>query len=332
MPRDSRILDTYRHYAIINALDVPSGVDRTEGVYAEGSENNRVTAAELRPIIRDRVISMLDDEFPYTTGKGGAGDVVAVRLSDLEERGWTIKADDVPASIEPSGKHGNSGRTYSFVTGHNPVDGNLGWKPIDLAGGDKSPSFDPVAPIMAVHDLMEHFPGDEYDPHNEYQAQGAMLWLRFEGGFFSGQDLAQAVVKPAFGMLYHHITKGKLETKEWDGKPEEADPFRQMKQETAFTLLNLIGATKKFVDDKFRYDNAAKKVCLDSLQRGIPWIVRGYVRANERYKGLDKYRLVHLYRSVADRIANPVEGSTLKLTMSYERYVAQVEMVTPISA
>jgi hypothetical protein len=140
------------------------------------------------------------------------------------------------------------------------------------------------------------------------------------------------VVKPAFGMLYHHITKQKLETKEWDGKPEEADAFRQMKQDTAFTLLNLVSATKKYVDDKFRYDHDAKKRCLDSLQRGVPWIVRGYVRANERYKGLDKYRLVNLYRSVADRLANPIEGATLKLTLSYERYAARVELVSPISA
>lgn len=231
----------------------------------------------------------------------------------------------------PLHKHGNSGRTYTFVTGNNPIDGKLGWKPVDLAGIGKSLAFDPVAPVMAVHDLMEHFPGDEYDPHNEYQAQGAMLWLRFEGGFFAGLDVAEAVVGPAFGMLFHHITKQKLVTKEYDGKPEDADPFKHMKQNTAFTLLDLISRAKRYSESQFRYDGNGATRVLESLQRSIPWIVRGYIRAGERYKGLDKERLVRLYKSTVKQVESVTKGAELKLTMTYEKYESKVELNTPIT-
>lgn len=411
MPRDKRILEVHGELAIIMSPDTPPDVRRSSGYY--GENGNGVA----RLPIAENVIKAALRSYPSLHGPGGTGDVVAVKLVDLEKQGW-VTHDDPPALREsgettanevrageafqyidrsgfenhtimvskgfpddlPRGsgwlwqeeghshspdtrvrlvpsyrsktpvpkakkatkaaavvavaepKHGNSGRTYSFVTGKNPVDGKIGWKPTDLGGDGKSVAFDPVAPVMAVHDLMEHFPGDEYDPHNEYQAQGAMLWLRYEGGFFSkdGQTLADQVVRPAFGMLYHHIVKQKLETRLWDGKPEDADPFKLMKQSTAFELMDLISATRRYIDEVFRYEGTSQKISLDSLQRGVPWMVRGYARAAERYKGLDKSRLVKLYQRTVAQMSNVVEGATLKLTMSYEKYQSSVELSTPV--
>lgn len=285
-----------------------------------------------------KVFITADGKYPKDLPSGWSWDTSPGDHSDKVRLIPNYRA--VTVSITPTApvltyKHGNSGRTYSFLAGQNEYDGGLGWKPIDLIGGDgKGPAFDPVAPVMAVHDLMEHFPGDEYAPHNEYMAQGAMLWLRFEGNFFAGADLAATVIKPAFGMLFHHIRKGTLDTQLFkdgekvDGVTSTGNPFAHMKQATAYELLKLVGAAKTFVDNNY-YDSTRDRLLL-SLARGIPWMVHGYMRAQDRYRGLDKNRLVRLYKSTVEQIKNVVNDGHLKLTMSYESYSAKVELLTAV--
>ncbi len=231
--------------------------------------------------------------------------------------------------IGPVYKHGNSGRTYSFVAGKNEYNGERGWKPVDLAvGTGNDPGFDPVAPVMAVHDLMEHFPGDEYAPHNEYMAQGAMLWLRFEGGFFGTNNVAETVVGPAFGMLYHHVLKGSLATKKYDGSLSNRDPMVHMPRDTAFMLQELVAETAKYA--RRNYSGAKLTRVLDSLAEGVPWMVDGYIKAGQRYAGLDKKRLVRLYQNTVEQIKNVTDGGKLTLTMNYETYSATVELSSSV--
>jgi len=227
-------------------------------------------------------------------------------------------------------KYGNSGRTYTFDVGKNSYTSELGWRPLDLSGNGQDKGFDPVAPIMAVHDLMEHFPGDEYAPHNEYMAQGAMLWLRYEGGFFgspgsvTGVGVANAVVKPAFGMLYYHLADGKTPTKVFDVAGFTPDALTHMKRDTALVFYALVGGAEKYLRETYNGTNLNSM--LDSLSAGVPWMIYGYTRAAARYAGLDQKRLVSLYKRTVEAISLVKEGSKLSLTMNYETYSSEVSI------
>ncbi len=224
--------------------------------------------------------------------------------------------------------YGNSKRTYSFVSGKNPIDGNMGWRPVDLAGSKKV-AFDPVAPIMCVHDMMEHFPGEEYAPHNEYRAQGAMLWLRFEGGFFRDDSEVTNVVEPAFGMLFHHIAKKKLVTRV---VPEAKVKHIELPEKTEFALAALVTEAAAFARNRFYSDSrkSDRARILTSLHRGVLWMRLGYHAAAERYKGLNQKRLAKLFKSTVEQVRNPnrVETSTqtLRITMDYAKYTARVQL------
>lgn len=225
---------------------------------------------------------------------------------------------------------GNSGVQYKFKVGKNTFLNEYGWQPVQLTGDDKGPAFDPVPPVMVVHDLMEHFPGDVYGPQNEYMAQGSMLWLRWEGDFFGNQrdpSNISNVVRPAFGMLFHHILHGKLETQEADW-----DSDLRLPETTDYALNNLITLTRQYIVERNEFTADNKKLLLTSLHRGIPWIKRGYHKAAQRYQGLDKKRLVGLFNSVVKRIAVPgtIDGD-LYLTLHYDIYSAEIHYVNNVS-
>ncbi len=222
-------------------------------------------------------------------------------------------------------RHGNSGRTYSFIAGKNPIDGADGWQPTELAGDKRGPAFDAVIPIMTVHDVMEHFPGDEYAVHAEYMAQGAMLWLRYEGGFFGqvGESIA-AVVPAALGMLFAQIKRNSLETKAIDLLDGHASWDKPLPTAVQFAYYEMLSEGKKIIDKTYSY--STKETMMKSLERGAPWIVRGYWRQAERYNGLDRKRLVNLYKKTVEQIKDVKAGAKLKLTMNYERYTSKVEL------
>lgn len=253
---------------------------------------------------------------------------VRIQLRDLPAA--TRPEVKIEAAPDPKYKFGNSGRTYSFEAGTNSFTRELGWKPLDLTGDGKGPSFDPVAPVMAVHDLMEHFPGDEYEPHNEYMAQGAMLWLRAEGGFFGANSVADTVMRPAFGMLFHHINNGKLDTKEVSILPaaeQNALIHHGMSASTFFLVNELAFKAKEFIKQNYSY-NDQKNRLENSVVRGVPWMLVGYKRAQQRYSGLNRSKLVALYKDTVEQISRVKPGAKLKLTMNYDKYSADIEIST----
>lgn len=261
-------------------------------------------------------------DFPPPSKDASATTVVAVS-------GVVPAAAPVPAT--PVYKHGNSGRTYNFEAGTNSFTNELGWKPIDLHGGGKGPAFDPVAPAMAVHDLMEHFPGDEYEPHNEYMAQGAMLWLRFEGGFFASTGLAEAVVKPAFGMLFYHIAKQNLDTKPVEAVIKDLNERAKVLQhgmvpETFMALNLLITRVNEYIETNLSpagSNLSTKKKLRESLTNGVPWMLLGYANARIRYNGLERNRLVTMFRNASEQISKVVPAAKLQLTLDYENYTSK---------
>jgi hypothetical protein len=244
----------------------------------------------------------------------------------------------------------NSGKTYNFVPGFNSITREAGWRPEEI------PGFDPVPAVMMVHDILEHFPGDEYEPHNEYQAQGAMFWLRHEGGYFAGKLTSQVVIPPAFGMLFAHIIEKDLETRPCPltkfahnaiSKDESIrGPFstENEMQTTIFNARHFInggevtGKTFAFpanttVGDTLFNDRHKARIH-ESLNHGIGWMRIGFRRAALRYKGLDKTRLVTMYQRAQAEIEKYTKAastnSVLSVKLTPEKYRADITMVSEI--
>ncbi len=322
---DHRIVrDLGDGFVVIRMTDVPAGVRRSGG---ERDADRLSTFGRTSYTSGDYV-------GPKSTQSPGeeSSFLVLVKKSDLSP----LPSSPVISEGGPKYARGNSGRTYNFETGNNPIDRSIGWKPIDLGGESKGQAFDPVAPVMAVHDLMEHFPGDEYDPHNEYMAQGAMLWLRVEGGFFGNitsetppTHVANSVVKPAFGMLFYHINKGKLDTKEMDAELLKTITTT-LPAPTYFALTGILVEANKYITQNISGTRERERL-YKSLHVGVPWINLGYQRASERFAGLDKKKLVRLYQATVAQIENVKAGSKLSLTMHYDNYTADVSLSAKIT-
>lgn len=224
----------------------------------------------------------------------------------------------------------NSRKKYNFVRGPSEYNANInGWRPLEI------PDFDPVGPVMVPHDLMEHFPDDEYKVHGEYQAQGSMLYLRLEGGYFRGQNFEKTVIPPAFGMLFFHMHRKGLYT---EPCPEMEEAHERLPQDTEFALMSLstaaiqyAGTDADFHDKLRRHDRNVRQEYLkdlvsNSIYEGLGWMRIGYRRAKARFGRFNKDRLVSLFGAVARRAGTMLESANantkMSLSIDYESYTA----------
>lgn len=195
---------------------------------------------------------------------------------------------------------------YTFVRGTSKYSGDEGWRPKEI------PGFDPVSPVMVVHDILEHFPGDEGEVYNEYQAQGAMFWIRHEGGFFddSGDATSDVVIKPAFGQLFYHIVKNKLTTAACPTSKEAQELLKN--KDTDYEMQRTVSNAFEYIEERFesgfQYKSnhgskaAQKERLTKSLTHALGWMRIGYHRCAMRYKGVSQERLARLYSQVVEKI------------------------------
>lgn len=254
----------------------------------------------------------------------------------------TLKLVPVKAIEQTLHVKSNEGKTYKFIAGKNPITRDLGWKPLDIKG------FDPVAPVMVVHNIMEHFPDDEGGAHNEYQAQGAAFWLRHEGKypFLISKD----VIAPAFGMLFYHIINSSLKTKKCPLVEQALLPLKNRDTDSLIkeTLENareyistgdfVYGAGRTLKMPQKGYD-----ILYDSLEQALGWMRIGYLRAAKRYQGLDKRKLVKLFIETQNAVEyylgqvdytfsdRDASSDVLSVTMKPSEYAYAVSFVSETS-
>lgn len=163
--------------------------------------------------------------------------------------------------------------TENYLFEHHHLLGVNGWRPTSMAG------FDPVPPVMVVHDLLEHFAEGTSDVYWEYMALGAALWLRHEGRFFRHQkkyfdrEIAFAVAKPFFT----HITERQLPA-------DVADPILGGREP-----LDNVNTEMELLSTVSRMRRAALKLHFNIhdvdaiLYPAAEWMRIGYRRAVDRY-------------------------------------------------
>lgn len=331
---DARIVKRLKEGLVIVRLgDVPPTAKRSS---ASGS----VDDVEHRYLRGDGDDAYDPIDLDYATGPLsksahiGPDHFVIMSEWDLLSTAKNVNVRDLAPEVKavpPPPKFGNQGRTYTFDTGKNPLTQTLGWRPTDLGGTAKAAAFDPVSPVMTIHDLMEHFPGDEYEVHAEYEAQGAMLWLRLEGGFFYGKnrnDITNDLIRDAFAMLFFHIKEKRLDTKDFNMVGPAPVPVTKMQLDTQLLLNELLYKAQQFI--RSNYSGSHAIVLEESIVRGVPWIHHGFNRAAERYKGLDRARLAKMFKNAAEAIGAPRDGAKLKLSLDYEKYTATIEVASSV--
>jgi len=215
----------------------------------------------------------------------------------------------------------HSGDTFTFKKGHNEFLDQSGWKP------DQIPNFDPVHPSMVIHDILEHEPGTEAVPHEEFKALGAMMWLRYEGGYFArkGVDLVPAMSN-AVGMLYwHSLVKAKRETKEATGFKVSQLPLEVVG--TEMNMVALIAGARAKIRQDYRFERVYEAID-KSLVHMLPWMRVGYRNAKDRFPNLDRGRFVKMYlgaeAEATEAIKRATEESVLTITCYPEQYRVEV--------
>lgn len=189
-----------------------------------------------------------------------------------------------------------AGTEFKFSPGVNRHNGYQGLCP----DANHFPGFDPVGAEAALHDILEHFPGDPPDVPAELMAQGASILLRAEGGWFPTDEALWERVDGAFGLLadsylLRWLTDGTHSVPDNWGTPSgrplfvgtSSAPARVLPAQTwiweylsRFTTACIPAALEKMapgVVDK------AFLLLHDIAGKAAAWMAAGYRRASARY-------------------------------------------------
>lgn len=250
----------------------------------------------------------------------------------------------------------NSGFVHEFTTSRNTVTKKFGWRP------KAHPGFDPVDALTTVHDCFEHFPKTDNigGVQDEFLAQGAVLWLRLEGGFwgpfntskFDKEAFLQKQVPGAWGMLFATVIARRL--KHSAQAPVLAEAQAPLPSRTEGILSQIITYADNLIGQKgcwgsferllCNLDLSQQLCCREAVMSAAPWIRLGYRLAAERYAGLDKIRLVKLFQETVKKVdaalvmeeylRNGTSGQTImKLCVEPEYYrttvTSCVETISP---
>ncbi len=191
--------------------------------------------------------------------------------------------------------------------------GHLGWLATDAPS-----SYEPLGGMGAVHDLLEHPPGDAGSDEEEAMAAGAMFLVRGQSGYFhqAGRQETDPAVNFA-GDLLDFITRPQgfeLSTP----PPTRASP-RDDEDLDPFVDRILTNTRALLLDHGYRLRDGDETMFRNL--RG--WIRIGYRDAKARYRKSDEYTLGHAFLRLeqdADKyLSHAEEGDELELSFEPER-------------
>jgi hypothetical protein len=234
----------------------------------------------------------------------------------------------VQVSMDKLGRNPmNSGKTFTFKRGTDPVTGKPGWQVQEI------PGFHPVPSLMVPHDLIEHEPGSASTPEEEFKAIGTALYLRGETGFFPTNGLGNftdAMIAGAIEPLFFHVLNGNAPTSPYQSVRSASQPLPNVQSE-----LTLIRFAAKAVEDLLaKYGNDPTKVATieSSMAYFIGWVRIGYRRAVKRFQGVDRKRLgasyAQLWKLADTYLGIAQDGDVLTVTWKPEQYEAAVQLHT----
>lgn len=221
----------------------------------------------------------------------------------------------------------NSGRTFTFKRGNDPVVNKPGWQVQEI------PGFHPVPSLMVPHDLIEHEPGSPSTPEEEFKAIGTALYLRGETNFFLTNGLGNftdAMIAGAIEPLFFHILNGNIPTSPYPTSNEATQPLANKVSEV--TLLRFATKAVDVLSKKYGNDLAKVATIEASMVHFVGWARVGYRRAVNRFHGVDRKRLgtsyTQLWKLAETYLGFAQDGDVLTVTWRPENYTAEVRLNT----
>lgn len=218
-------------------------------------------------------------------------------------------------------------RKHVFVCEEHKEYGAKGWRPKNI------PNFDPLSGMAIPHDVLEHFADDDGDAEGEFQALGAALFVRGDGGYWDGRHVGNRNVGENVGsdfpMVFSLVLNGDVQFE----APPKTKRCAEHVEEWIETAVNY--GVKISVDEFFDYaiekDPSFSKQIKTWAKWAEGWLRVGYRRAQERYKAIGAAGICKIFRQIqeeADRALKHAEiGDELRITVNVAKRFVDVEHV-----
>jgi hypothetical protein len=190
--------------------------------------------------------------------------------------------------------------TTKFAWLEDQMTGEMGWIP------KSNPGFNATSGFGLAHDVMEHFRNDVHGLDAEMRAFGAMIFVRWEGGWqpYRGVNMHSPAYNIASGIFVF------LQNIACEQDTITTPPKTNRLHEDVEEILD--EAISKSFKDYLNYEDCNTDDTLwirDALEHMRGWMRIGYRKAVKRYKDLDVYEATALF--------NEIERQTYKLTGEY---------------
>ncbi len=174
-------------------------------------------------------------------------------------------------------------RLYKFTVAEHQDFGTMGFKP------SWYPQGDPLGGMAVAHDILEHFPKDDGSAEGEYQALGAALYLRGNGGYWDGRATPEENIAVDLPMIW--------------GIQGYVRPCHKVKDSD---LLDQCREAVSLAIKEMGYSLEENELpSAESRENIARWIAKGYKRAEKRYRQ-------HYPFDIIERLFKPIQNKADK--------------------
>lgn len=172
-----------------------------------------------------------------------------------------------------------------LVLGTDPEYGVRGFRPAEHS------DFNYLDGMGVAHDLLEHFPSDKGTIEDEFMALGAMLYVRGDDYFAQKGNRYSALENMAsdFPNLFRYAQGGQFGhmIAHKTPKPRGIDEFDENEFKTHIARL------------KSEFDDEEEQEAFMAFSySAIPWIIKGYKKAEVRYRKLTRWELLSAFLTI----------------------------------
>jgi hypothetical protein len=156
--------------------------------------------------------------------------------------------------------------------------------------------FTPGGGLTIAHDVLEHFPKDSGQVHEEAMAFGAILWIRGMNGFFTrnspGYNMSVDIAMQfrEFGDCIPFTKRVNL-TEDVD-----SEIFEWIEEGIKLAWKEMAHLDEDMVDKKAEFD-----VWCENWRK---WCLYGYKKVQQRYKSVESWNLMQVFQDIMEAVDN----------------------------
>jgi hypothetical protein len=180
--------------------------------------------------------------------------------------------------------------TRRFKIEFNEEHGYAGLRPIGV------PHADPLRGMAIAHDILEHFKGDDGSIRAEFEAFGAMVWIRHQGAYWSTYTQQRLTdisdnLEGEFEEQCHYWMDGR-------DLPSVRPCKRLQDDDIEEVIQRVVAAGLDRARRDCGLDDDCEFISPNTRMQLIYCMRRGFRRAASRYRGHDPYHVCHVFHQV----------------------------------